>query len=156
MFGFIKKEKHLTAPASGVVISLAKVKDEVFSKKILGDGFAVIPNDGNICSPANGVLTDITETNHAYCITADDGLEILVHIGIDTVELRGKGFTPIAKVGDKLQNGTPLARVDLSVLKDAGLSADVVTVVTNTDKLKHFEVLETSYANAGDRAFIYK
>lgn len=156
MFGFIKKEKQLTAPASGVVIGIAKVPDEVFSKKILGDGFAVIPNDGSICSPANGVLTEIAETKHAYCITADDGLEILVHIGIDTVELKGSGFKPLAAVGDRLQNGTPLAAVDLDIIKGAGLPTEVVTVITNTDKLKSYEVLETSYANAGDRAFIYK
>lgn len=156
MLGFFKKEKFLTAPVCGEVIEISKVHDEVFSQKILGDGFAVIPEDGNIYSPADGTVTDVTKTNHAYCITSDDGLEILVHIGIDTVELKGSGFTPLVKNGDSIRRGTPLARVDLNLIKERGYRTDVITVITNTDAMKEFSVLEMPHADVNTNIFSYK
>lgn len=156
MFDFLKKEKFLTAVADGQVIDITKVPDQVFSQKILGDGFAVIPESGEITSPAAGIITDVTETLHAYCITSDDGLEILVHIGIDTVELKGTGFTPLVKKGDRISQGDSLAKADLALLKNKGYSTATVVVITNTESLKSYSVLENPNANSGDKAFIYK
>lgn len=156
MFNFLKKEKTLTSVADGRIIGITKIPDRVFSQKILGDGFGVIPSQGDFFSPANGVVTDVTDTLHAYCITTDDGLEILVHIGIDTVELKGEGFTPLVKKGDRLAAGDAIAHADLDFLKEKGYSIATAVVITNTEKLKSFRVLEAPAAKAGSPAMIYK
>ena len=87
MFDFFKKEKVFNSVTKGDIIDISAVEDEVFSKKLLGEGFAVIPESNDFFSPASGTVSDVAETLHAYCITTDDGLEVLVHIGLDTVEL---------------------------------------------------------------------
>ncbi|MGN0650541.1 MAG: PTS glucose transporter subunit IIA, partial [Oscillospiraceae bacterium] len=95
MFGFGKKKNSsvLVAAASGTVVNVETLPDEVFSKKILGDGYAVKPMNGTIVSPADGKIIDVQDSHHAYGILTNDGLELLVHIGIDTVSLNGEGFT---------------------------------------------------------------
>ncbi len=156
MFNFFKKEKTLTSVANGRIINVSKIPDKVFSQKILGEGFGVIPTTGEFFSPASGVVTDVTATLHAYCITTDDGLEILVHIGIDTVELKGEGFTPLVKKGDRLTAGDALAHADLDFLKEKGYSTATAVVVTNPEKLKSFSILESPTAKAGSPAMKYK
>ena len=113
----MNNEKKVIAPLSGKVIALSEVPDEVFSQKVLGDGAAIIPEDGKIVSPVNGEVSTVSETLHAYGFTSDDGLEILVHVGIDSVALKGAGFTAHVKEGDKLKAGDLVAEVDLDVLK---------------------------------------
>ena len=156
MFSFLKKEKILSSVADGEIITLSKVPDQVFSQKILGDGFAVIPSNGDFFSPADGTVSDVTDTLHAYCITTDDGLEILVHIGIDTVELKGEFFTPLVKVGDKILRGKAIAHADLDGIKAKGYNTSTVVVITNTETLREFSVKETPDAKAGSPALIYK
>ena len=156
MLDFLKKERFLVSAADGSVMDISLVPDEVFSKKILGDGFAVLPSNGNFCSPTSGTVTDVTKTLHAYCITSDDGLEILVHIGIDTVELGGKHFVSHVKVGEHIASGAPLASADLKAIETAGYNTTSMIVVTNSDKLKSFSVVESPSSKAGDKAMIYK
>lgn len=155
MFKILKKEKTLNSPVRGKVISLDKVSDEVFSKKILGEGFAVIPAETDFVSPASGTVGDVSETLHAYCITSDDGLELIVHIGIDTVGLKGAGFTPQVKTGDKVSCGSPLAAVDITKLKSLGYDTSCIVVITNSDKLKNYSVIEADNAEPGAPAFKY-
>lgn len=155
MFDFLKKEKTLAAPVSGEIICIEKVPDQVFSQKLLGEGFAVIPSGESIVSPAEGTVTEVSETLHAYCITTDDGLEILVHIGIDTVELKGDGFTAHVHRGDKVNVGSPLAEADFKKIADSGFKTATVVAVTNSDRLKSFSVNEQK-AVAGAAAFVYK
>jgi len=97
--------KNIVSPLKGQVISVEAVPDEVFSKKVLGDGCAILPENGNIYSPVDGVVTSVAETNHAYGFMSDDGMEILVHFGIETVSLKGEGFVPKVKVGDRVARG---------------------------------------------------
>lgn len=156
MFNLKKKEKSLNSPVSGKIISIDKVPDSVFSQKIMGDGFAVVPSNGNILSPIDGTISQVSETLHAYCIDSSDGLEILVHIGIDTVNLKGEGFSPLVKAGDKINKSEPLAIVNLETLKNHGYNTTVVVVITNTEKLKAHKVIESPDAPAGTSAFIYK
>ncbi len=156
MLSLFKKEKSLNSVAKGKIVDITHVPDQVFSQKILGDGFAVIPSDGNIFSPTDGTVTEVSETLHAYCITNRDGLEILVHIGIDTVELKGSGFSPLVKKGDSVSAGAPLAHADLKTIKERGFHEIVVVAVTNSDKLKSFKVLENNSASPSTPAFIYK
>ena len=156
MFSFMKKERILSNVANGRIISLTKVPDEVFSKKILGDGFAVIPTNGNIYSPSDGTVTDVTDSLHAYCITTDDGLEILVHIGIDTVELKGECFTPLVKQGDKIKRGEALAYADIEGIHEKGYNSTTMVVITNTEKLSEYKIHEVQSEAAGTPALTYK
>lgn len=157
MFGFKKKkERVLTAPTDGEIISIEKIGDEIFAKKILGEGFGVVPRNGCVHSPVCGVVTDVTETLHAYCIKTDDGAEVLVHIGIDTVELRGEGFSANVRAGDRVEKGTCLAEVDLDLLKARGICSTVVVVITNSDEIHTCRTLTSKSANAGEDAFVYE
>lgn len=142
MFGFGKKKNGsvLVAAASGTVINVDALTDEVFSKKILGDGYAVKPVNGTIVSPADGKIIDVQDSHHAYGIQTNDGLELLVHIGIDTVSLNGEGFTPCVKNGDKVKAGQALCEVDLGKIQAAGYPTDTVVLITNIDEIKDFNV----------------
>ena len=156
MFDFFKKEKALNSVAKGDIIDISAVEDEVFSKKLLGEGFAVIPQSNDFFSPASGTVSDVAETLHAYCITTDDGLEVLVHIGLDTVELKGNHFKTLVKKGQRVNAGTPIASASLDKIKNTGYKTTTMVVVTNPEKLKSFEALPQKSATIGTKAFIYK
>lgn len=156
MFDFFKKEKVFNSVTKGDIIDISAVEDEVFSKKLLGEGFAVIPESNDFFSPASGTVSDVAETLHAYCITTDDGLEVLVHIGLDTVELKGSLFESLVKKGQRINSGTPIARASLDKIKNAGYKTTTMVVVTNSEKLKTFETLPQKGATIGTKAFIYK
>ena len=155
MFGFFKKERELAAICDGSVIDITKVPDKVFSQKILGDGFAIIPKSGFFICPAKGTITDVTNTHHAFCLTTDDGLEILIHIGLDTVELKGDGFSPTVKVGQKVNVGDTLLSADLEKIQSRGYNTISMVVITNTDKLKNYRIIEAPEVNSGDAALVY-
>ena len=125
------EKKTLVAPCSGKVIELSDVSDEVFSSGMLGGGFAIIPNGQDFVCPCNGEIQEAHEEGHAYMLTNEDGLEILVHIGIDTVELEGKGFTPFVSVGDTVTAGGKLASVDVDEIIKSGYDPVTVVVLTN-------------------------
>ncbi len=133
MFGFFKKKPIVVvAPVSGEVIKLEDVKDDVFSQKLAGDGVAIIPSNGEIVSPIEGVITRLFPTHHAFLITTKDNIEVMVHIGLDTVELKGEGFKVLKQEGDKVKVNTPIIRVDLEYLKLKG--KDIVTPIVVSDK----------------------
>lgn len=113
-----RRKSSVVAPMSGRIVSLDEVQDEVFSQRILGDGVAIVPSDGKICSPVDGILSSIAQTRHAYGFTSDDGLEILVHVGLQTVSLGGEGFTVHVREGDRVKAGDCIAEADLGWLKD--------------------------------------
>ena len=110
------------APMTGTAIALSEVPDPVFADKVLGDGLAIIPENGKIVSPVNGEITTIAETGHAYGFTADNGMEVLVHVGLETVSLKGDCFQIHAKAGDKVKAGDLIAEADLEKIKEAGLN----------------------------------
>ena len=140
MFGFFKKKPTLVvAPVCGEVIKLEDVKDEVFSQKLAGDGVAIIPSNGEIVAPVDGVITRLFPTQHAFLITTKDNLDVMVHIGLDTVELRGEGFKSLKKEGDKVKANTPIISVDLEYLKSKG--KDIVTpIVINGKKINNIKL----------------
>ena len=111
------KSIRVVAPFDGQVILLEQVPDPVFSEKVLGDGCAIIPNEGKIYSPVNGEISSVAETKHAYGFTSDDGIEVLVHFGLETVALKGEGFVSYVKEGDKVKVGDLVAEVNLELLK---------------------------------------
>ncbi len=126
------------SPVSGTIVSLDDVPDTVFSDRVLGDGCAVIPTDGRILSPANGTISSVAETKHAYGITSDDGLEILVHFGLETVALKGEGFKCHVKEGDKVKTGDLIAEVDLNFLQSKGINT--MTPVLVCDGADNFNI----------------
>lgn len=150
MFGFKKKneEKNIFAAVNGEICKLENVPDEVFSQKMLGDGVAIIPSDGNIVSPVNGVVSQITDTKHAYCITSDDDLDILVHVGVDTVELKGEGFEVLVKEGDKVSVGDKIAKADLEFIKSKGFNLHTPILITNMDAVSEVNIKDGN-ADAG-------
>ena len=155
MFGFKKKkeEKGLVATQDGTVIALSEVPDEAFSEKMLGDGAAIIPTSDEICSPVDGTIIQVTDTLHAYGIQSDDGLDILVHVGINTVELKGEGFTALVKEGDKVKAGDVIAKADLSLIKSKGYETHTPILITNMDDIKEISFIEGS-AQAGKTVMV--
>ncbi|MBR7179554.1 MAG: PTS transporter subunit EIIC [Oscillospiraceae bacterium] len=121
--------KSILAPLSGQAIPLEQVPDDVFAQKILGDGIAIIPTDGKIYAPVDGEIATVAETLHAYGFASEDGLEILVHVGLDSVKLKGEGFTSHVQVGDKVKAGQLVAEVDLKYLISQGISAITPVVI---------------------------
>ena len=113
-----KVPEVILAPLTGKAVSLSEVPDPVFSDKVLGDGVAIIPADGKIVSPVNGEISTVAETGHAYGFTSEDGREILVHVGLETVSLNGECFKVYGKAGDKVKAGDLIAEVDLDYLKE--------------------------------------
>ncbi len=147
----MNNEFRITAPVTGKTVNLKDVPDEVFSKKILGDGVAVIPDNGKIVSPVNGEVVSVSDSLHAYTFKSDDGLNILVHIGLDTVKLKGKGFKALVKAGDKVKRGTPVAEVDLDVLKEEGLNPITSVIVCDApDNIKLEKASDFSEAGKTD------
>ena len=111
----------LLAPLSGQAVPLEQVPDDVFSQKILGDGIAIIPADGKLYAPVDGEIASIAETLHAYGFTSENGMEILVHVGLDSVALKGEGFKSHVQLGDKVKKGQLIAEVDLKFLESKGV-----------------------------------
>lgn len=146
MFGFKNKskaeQKELTAPADGMIVSLDQVPDPVFSEKILGDGGAIIPVDGTFVAPVDGVVSQVADTLHAYGITTQDGLDILIHVGIDTVNLAGEGFKALVKEGEHVSVGTPLVEADLDFIKNKGYDLYTPVLITNMDHVSRVECRE--------------
>lgn len=123
---------EFTAPVNGQFKSLVDVDDEVFSKKMMGEGFAIEPTDQHIFSPVEGEVVSIFKTKHAIGLKTKDGLEVLLHMGIDTVDLAGKPFTIKVKEGEKVSPKTELAEVDLEQIKASGKKPTIITVITNS------------------------
>lgn len=130
-----KNVKSVFAPINGKVISLDEVPDPVFSDRVLGEGCAIIPEDGKIYSPVNGKISSIADTRHAYGIESDDGLEILIHFGIETVSLKGQGFTSHVKVGDNVKVGDLIAEADIKLLKQHNIN--LITPVLICDGIEN-------------------
>ena len=120
----------VTAPFSGTLVPLSEVPDETFASGVLGEGIAIEPSDGLFCSPVDGTVETIAETKHAIGFAADNGLEILVHVGLETVSLNGEGFEILVKEGDKVKAGQPVAKADLALIRERGLKTITSIVVT--------------------------
>ena len=127
-------EETLTSPVNGTQIPLSEVADETFASEMLGTTVAVEPADGKIVAPCDGEVSNIFETGHAVCITTEAGGELLIHIGIDTVKMDGKGFTKKVSDGDKVHAGDILVEADLEEIKNAGYQTTTMMILTNTDE----------------------
>lgn len=133
------KEVKIYAPLSGEVVNIEDVPDVVFSEKIVGDGIAIRPNGDTIVAPVNGTIGKIFETNHAFSIESEDGVELFVHFGIDTVELKGEGFTRLAEEGQKVKAGEPIIKFDLALLSEKAKSVLTPIVISNMDEISNLQ-----------------
>ncbi|MGP1612111.1 MAG: PTS sugar transporter subunit IIA [Catonella sp.] len=145
-----KKELEILAPMSGELIGIENVPDTTFSVGTLGKGVAIIPEDGNVYSPVGGIVNSIFPTLHAISITTKEGVEILIHVGIDTVNLGGVGFE--AKVSRKagIRTGTLLLTADIESIKRAGYSIITPIVICNPNECKEIIYRETGKVRKGD------
>lgn len=133
------KEIQIFSPLSGEIVNIEDVPDVVFSEKIVGDGVAIRPSGDTIVSPVNGTIGKIFETNHAFSIESEDGVELFVHFGIDTVELKGEGFTRIAEEGQTVKAGDPIIKFDLALLEEKAKSVLTPVVISNMDEISNLE-----------------
>ncbi|MFR6222121.1 MAG: PTS glucose transporter subunit IIA [Anaerococcus sp.] len=140
MFDFFKKKKKeekivsIASPVKGKVVKLEEVPDPVFAEKMVGDGFAVEPENGEVFAPVSGEVTLQPEGYHAIGIKTQEGLEVLVHFGLETVELKGEGFTPHVKVGDMVKKGDKVLSVDIEKIKDKVPSIITPCIVANLEE----------------------
>ena len=143
MLNLFKKEIQIYSPVNGRTQTIESVNDPMFSQKMMGDGFAVEPENGKIVSPVAGKVTSIFPTKHALGLVTDNGLEVLVHIGLDTVSLEGKPFDVKVTEGQTVAAGDLLVEANLDAIHEAGRETSTVVVFTNADAIKSVKVEHT-------------
>jgi sugar PTS system EIIA component len=138
MLNFFKKtnDNKIYAPIKGKCIDISNVNDEVFSKKMMGDGVAIIPTDNIVHSPCEGEIVMVFPTKHAFGITMNNGVEVLIHIGMDTVNLNGLGFKAFKNKGDKVKHGDKIIEFDSNYLSNKDLDMTVMVIITNNNDHK--------------------
>lgn len=151
LFSKNREEQTLLAPTDGRVIPLESVPDEAFSQKMIGDGFAVIPTCGQVCSPADGVIENVSATGHAVTLLTGDGLELLIHVGIDTVSLGSAPFHVRVHAGQTVKGGDILLQADFDMIRAASLPTDIPVLVTNRECLASL-VIECGDCTGGQTA----
>lgn len=142
----------IAAPVSGEVKALSEVEDEAFSSGALGKGLAIVPKEGKVYSPVDGEITTFFPTGHAIGLLGKDGTEILIHVGMDTVKLDGKGFTPKAAQGAKVKKGDLLLEFDIDYIKTHGYSTVTPMIITNTDDYADVLPTDAKQISHGDTA----
>lgn len=130
-----EKEGVIYAPVNGKAATLEALDDGMFSEKIMGDGIVIAPSDGEFISPVSGTVESVFPTGHAYGIRTVSGIEVLIHIGLDTVSLNGKGFKAHVTQGQKVSAGDRLATVDLNAVKNAGYRVETIVIVTSENEI---------------------
>lgn len=153
MFGLFKKKENkiqIGSPIKGMAVPIKEVSDPTFGEEILGKGLAFKPTEGKIFAPVDGEVSLLFDTLHAVSLTSEDGVEILVHVGLDTVALKGQYFTANVKTGDKVKKGDLLLTADLEQIKAAGYDVITPMVICNTDDFAAVEASTGSNVEPGD------
>ena len=130
---------EIVAPLSGEIVNIEDVPDVVFAEKIVGDGIAIKPTGNKMVAPVDGTIGKIFETNHAFSMESKEGVELFVHFGIDTVELKGEGFTRIAHEGQSVKRGDTVIEFDLATLESKAKSVLTPVVISNMDEISSIE-----------------
>ncbi|KLU72717.1 MAG: hypothetical protein RHS_1414 [Robinsoniella sp. RHS] len=151
-----KQEAEIKSPVNGKVILLSEVKDEAFAAEALGKGIAIVPRDGKICAPCDGVVSALFPTGHAVGITSAEGAEVLIHVGMDTVKLNGAGFTVHVSEGQRIKAGDLLMEADLEVIKRAGYDTTTPVIITNTEEYSEVKSAGEGMVKAGDPVIMLK
>ncbi len=143
------KKAIIYAPADGKIYSLSKIEDPVFSSEALGLGCAIEPERGEVTAPFDGVVTQVAQTKHAVSLRSNSGVELLIHVGMDTVELHGKGFTPLVHAGEPVKKGQLLLKFDKNVISEAEYDTTIPIVITNSADFSSIETLASGNAAEG-------
>jgi PTS system glucose-specific IIA component len=148
MFNFFKKSLIIIAPISGNTMDLSEVPDPVFAQKMAGDGVAINSTGDTVVAPCDGTISLIMDSGHAFAITTSNGIELLVHVGLETVTLNGEGFEVLQSVNTKVTAGTPILKLDRAFIESKGISLITPVLIANPDKLKELTPIinkEVSY-----------
>lgn len=163
MFDSLKKmfEKNaktisLKAVEDGRTIPMDEVNDQTFAQELLGPGIAIVPSNGTVVSPINGTIATVMDTKHAVCIQGEDGLELIVHAGLDTVELNGKYYQTYKEIGDQVKAGDVLLEFDLEEITKAGYDVTTPIVITNLGDYKITKCLTGQQVKAGEEVIQLK
>ena len=146
-------EQVVTSPLAGEIIALEDTPDAVFASGAIGKGVAIEPSVGEVVAPADGVIRLLFPTNHAIGLATDDGAELLIHVGMDTVALDGKGFTAHVVQGSKVKKGQLLLSFDIDTIKEAGYPVTTPIIVTNMSRFRDLKVLAEGEVDLGDTLF---
>lgn len=150
MLKFLKKNCNIMSPISGKIMDLKDVPDKVFAEKMAGDGVAIVTYGDMILAPADGIISIIFKSNHAVGMTLNNGVELLIHIGIDTVELEGVGFTRLIEEGKKVKVGDPIIKIDRKFIIEKGYSLITPVLITNTELINGIDVNIGEDVKAGE------
>lgn len=153
---FAGEKMVVKAPIDGTVIPLEQIPDETFATAILGPGCGIEPTGDTVYAPFDGTITQVASTLHAIGITSDDGIELLIHVGMDTIALRGSSFTPLVREGQAVKAGTPLLNVDLDAIRATGLSTESAVIVTNADDLPKLHIIAGGIVSTGTPLFKFE
>ena len=145
-----KKEAAFTCPVSGEAIGASKIEDETFASGMLGYTVGIQPSEGKVYAPADGTISMLFDTHHAIGIECD-GVELLIHVGVDTVDMNGDGFKSHVKEGQAVKKGDLLLTMDLEKIKKAGHPTTIIVAVTNSDDLSSVEAAASGAVNPGDQ-----
>lgn len=153
---FAGEKMTVMAPIDGKVIPLEQIPDETFATAILGPGCGIEPTGDTVYAPFDGTITQVASTLHAIGITSDDGIELLIHVGMDTVEMQGKGFTSLVKEEQKVKAGTALLKVDLDAIRAANHPTTTAIIVTNGDDLPKLHIIADGIVSTGTPLFKFE
>ncbi|AMV12584.1 PTS glucose transporter subunit IIA [Geobacillus thermoleovorans] len=149
------KEETITAPLDGTIVPLEDVPDPVFAQNMMGDGIAIDPADGDVVAPVDGEIVQLFPTKHAIGLRSEAGVELLIHVGIDTVSMNGEGFTAYVKAGDRVKRGDRLLSVDLPLVREKAKSAVTPIIITNGDALESLEKKAGTSAAKGETVLFH-
>ncbi|MFD1359439.1 PTS glucose transporter subunit IIA [Fictibacillus halophilus] len=150
----VKKEETIVAPLTGKIVSIEEVPDPTFSQKMMGDGIAIEPTEGVVVAPVDGEIVQFFHTKHAIGIQSESGAEILIHVGLETVNMNGEGFEGHVNVGDKVKAGDKLLTFDLDLIKEKAASTVTPIVITNGDAVESLDKRAASEATKGETSLL--
>ena len=153
---FFGQSKTVLTPIRGKVLAQADIPDETFAQGILGPGCGIEPTGKTVYAPFDGTVEQVASTLHAVGLTSEDGIEILIHVGMDTVEMQGKSFEAQVKVDQKVKAGTPLLKIDLDAIRAAGHPTATALIVTNADDLPEMQIVGGGIVAAGAPLFKFE
>ncbi|MCL2248535.1 MAG: PTS glucose transporter subunit IIA [Oscillospiraceae bacterium] len=151
-----KRRTAIFSPTAGKLIPMSRVNDPTFSEEILGKGFAICPSEGKIVSPVNGIIEQVFRTCHAISLVSDDGAEILIHVGLNTIELKGEFFKPHCSEGDIVLPGDLILEFDLKSISDAGYDITTPVVICNSNEFEGFTEQIERTVSIGDEILSLK
>ncbi len=153
LFSFKGKKSVIASPGKGEVLNITECSDKVFSSKMMGDGFLFIPEEDDFYSPVNGKVSMVFETKHAIAFEANDGTEVLMHVGMDTVNLKGEGYNVLVKAGDKVKIGQKVLEANRALIKERGYKVDTPVIITNLND-KEISLSKTGKCEKEDEIII--